>query len=123
MNGDIVDIATASAEHQKTLDLLTDEPTLDHLRQYDAAADIYMGFLRRRIDTYLRVSLAGAVVLAALYFLLDVPTFPGLMVVWVWILGTMVPSAWNMHRFFMVRKLVVSAHVFVDTVSSLRDED
>lgn len=118
-----MDIDTAAADHQKALDLVTEEPTLDHLRQYDAAAEIYMGFLRRRIETYLRVSLAGAVVLVALCFLLDVPTFPGLMVVWVWVIGTMVPSAWNMHRFFMVRKLVVSAHVFVDTVSSLQNED
>ncbi|WP_179272955.1 MULTISPECIES: hypothetical protein [unclassified Rhodococcus (in: high G+C Gram-positive bacteria)] len=35
-----MDIATAAAEHQKALDLVTEEPTFDHLRQYDAAASI-----------------------------------------------------------------------------------
>ncbi|WP_032391999.1 hypothetical protein [Rhodococcoides fascians] len=118
-----MDIAVASADHQKALDLVTEEPTLDHLRQYEAAADIYTGFLGRRIDTYLRVGIAGFVVLVALYFLLDAPQFPGIMVVFVWVLGIMVPIVWNMRWLLMVRKLVVSAHVFVDTVSSLRDED
>lgn len=115
-----MDIATASADHNKALDLLSGEPTPDHLEHYDAAAETYMGFLRRRIDTYLRVCIAGTVVLVALYFLLDVPPFPGLVAIWVWMLGIMVPSAWNMHRFLMVRKLVVSAHVLVDTFHSPR---
>lgn len=118
-----MDIATAAADHQKALDLVTEEPTFDHLRQYDAAASIYTGFLGRRIDTYLRVGIAGFVVLVALYFLFDVPQFPGIMVVFVWVLGIMVPIAWNMRWLLMVRKLVVSAHVFVDTARSLRNED
>ncbi|MBW4781945.1 hypothetical protein KZO37_21520 [Rhodococcus fascians] len=113
-----MDIATASAGHQKALDLLTEEPTLDHLEQYDAAASIYEGLLGRRINAYLRVGIAGFVVLAALYFALGVPPFPGIFVVWVWVIGIMVPITWSMRWVLMVRKLVVSAHVLVDTLHS-----
>ncbi|OZC42465.1 hypothetical protein CH286_25175 [Rhodococcus sp. WWJCD1] len=118
-----MDIASALADHDKALDLVTSEPTLDHLTRYEAAADTYTGFLNHRISLYFRVCTAGAVVLVALYFLLDLPSFPGIFVIWVWVLGIMTPTAWNMHQLHMVRKLVVSAHVFVDTYDSLRAED
>ncbi|OZD55875.1 hypothetical protein CH266_00690 [Rhodococcus sp. 06-1474-1B] len=117
-----MDIATAADGHQKALDLVMDEPTLDNLEQYDAAATIYTGFLNHRISLYFRIGMAGFVALGALYFLLNAPPVPATIAIWVWVIAAMVPITWNMRWLLMVRKLVVSAHVFVDTASSLRNE-
>ena len=117
-----MDIATASAEHQKALDLVMDEPTLDNLEQYDAAATIYRGILNRRISLYFRIGMAGFVVFGALYFLLGIPAVPGIIAIWVWVIAVMVPITWNMRWLYMVRNLISAAHVHVHTLNSPRSQ-
>jgi hypothetical protein len=113
-----MDIATASGEHQKALDLVMHEPTLDNLRQYDAAASIYKNILNQRISLYFRIGTAGFVALGALYFFLDVPPVPATIAIWVWVIAVMVPITWNMRWLYMVRNLVSAAHVHVHTLHS-----
>jgi hypothetical protein len=117
-----MDIATASGEHQKALDLVMGEPTLDNLRQYLAAAGIYKGFLNHRISLYFWVGTAGFVALGALYFLLGIPAVPGIIAIWVWVIAVMVPITWNMRWLHMVRKLTAAAYVLVDTYNFPRTE-
>ncbi|WP_155293758.1 hypothetical protein [Rhodococcoides fascians] len=117
-----MDIATASAGHQKALDLLTDEPTPDHLEQYLAAAGIYKGFLNHRITPYFCFGTAGFVALGALYFLLGIPAVPGIIAIWVWVIAVMSPITWNMRWLHMVRKLTAAAYVLVDTYNFPRTE-
>jgi hypothetical protein len=117
-----MDIATASGDHQKALDLVMHEPTLDNLRQYDAAASIYKNILNQRISLYFRIGTAGFVALGALYFLLDVPPVPATIAIWVWVIAVMVPITWNMRWLHMVRKLTAAAYVLVDTYNFPRTE-
>lgn len=117
-----MDIAAAQAEHQKTFDLVMDEPTLDNLNQYDAVASFYKGLLNHRISLYFRIGTAGFAALVAVYFLLDVPPVPATIAIWVWVIAVMVPITWNMHWLYMARKLQDAAYVLVGLYNFPRNE-